>query len=688
MFSSFGSILLLAFGFGFVIFFHELGHFLAAKWADVRVEQFAVGFGQAMISWRKGLGMAWGSTATAVEAALKTEKELHAADTERESDDQILRRLGISETEYRLNWIPLGGYVKMLGQDDLKPGATVNDPRAYNNKTIGQRMVIVSAGVIMNVILAAIGFMAIFLIGFEAPETLVGSIQPGSPAQQTYRLNNGVKEAAPLEVGDRILYLNDKWQSDFTKIQLNVALMSEGPVPVYVKRLNGKDDHLMIVPEKPGGDNKDFALIGITPAFELRGFDAEPDPELLKLASKDAALLKKGDSITAVAGKPLKPNEFWKLDRALQQSQGAPVEITITDEKKRERTAALTPYFVERFAAEPVNFAGMLMRTKVHAVREDSPAKDILKPGDVILAVSDPSPSGDLISHPTSSELRAFLNQAGQRNLKLDVTVLRDGSEVALKNVSPSMRLSRDQYGIGIGLGYDDKNPVIAGTLKDSPASAANIPDGATITAIDGKLVKSWFDVNAMLCAKAPGAAMAITALVGNEEKTFNIASVAKETIEQAQQNRFSVDLALRPASFKRKTPNPFVAAAWGFGETRDAILNVYQTVRAMVNQRVSYKQVSGPVGIFHAGYKFAVMGIPRLIWFLSIISANLAVMNFLPIPIVDGGLFAFLIIEKIKGGPVSPRVQAIAQVVGLAILLSVFLLATYQDITRLPFMM
>ena len=62
--------------------------------------------------------------------------------------------------------------------------------------------------------------------------------------------------------------------------------------------------------------------------------------------------------------------------------------------------------------------------------------------------------------------------------------------------------------------------------------------------------------------------------------------------------------------------------------------------------------------------------------------------MNFLPIPIVDGGLFTFLIIEKIKGSPISPRVQAIAQVVGLAILLSVFLFATYQDVfVRLPFL-
>ena len=56
------NLLLLAFGFGFVIFWHELGHFLAAKWAGVRVEQFAVGFGQALVSFRKGIGFRFGST--------------------------------------------------------------------------------------------------------------------------------------------------------------------------------------------------------------------------------------------------------------------------------------------------------------------------------------------------------------------------------------------------------------------------------------------------------------------------------------------------------------------------------------------------------------------------------------------------------------------------------------------------
>jgi regulator of sigma E protease len=65
-------------------------------------------------------------------------------------------------------------------------------------------------------------------------------------------------------------------------------------------------------------------------------------------------------------------------------------------------------------------------------------------------------------------------------------------------------------------------------------------------------------------------------------------------------------------------------------------------------------------------------------------ISANLAVVNFLPIPIVDGGLFVFLILEKIMGKPLSPRAQGIAQIVGLALIVGVFLFVTYNDISRL----
>src|SRR6185369_17915576 len=81
------SLLLLAVGFGFVVFWHELGHFLAAKWAGVKVEQFAVGFGQAMFSFRKGLGLRWGGSRQEYEKKLRD--YLHAQESARQAPREL-----------------------------------------------------------------------------------------------------------------------------------------------------------------------------------------------------------------------------------------------------------------------------------------------------------------------------------------------------------------------------------------------------------------------------------------------------------------------------------------------------------------------------------------------------------------------------------------------------------------------
>ena len=84
------------------------------------------------------------------------------------------------------------------------------------------------------------------------------------------------------------------------------------------------------------------------------------------------------------------------------------------------------------------------------------------------------------------------------------------------------------------------------------------------------------------------------------------------------------------------------------------------------------------------AGAKFAFKGFDWLVWFLAMISANLAVVNFLPIPIVDGGLFTFLILEKVQGRPLSQRAQSIAQVVGLALILGALVLSRKRSVDPL----
>jgi regulator of sigma E protease len=144
------------------------------------------------------------------------------------------------------------------------------------------------------------------------------------------------------------------------------------------------------------------------------------------------------------------------------------------------------------------------------------------------------------------------------------------------------------------------------------------------------------------------------------------------------------VPLLLDEEIVVRKTGSALVAVKWGAEETRDLILQFYVTLQRMFGGSISASNLMGPIGIVGAGAKFAFKGNDWLVWFLAMISANLAVVNFLPIPIVDGGLFLFLIIEKIQGKPLSPRARDAAQLVGLALILSVFVMVTFNDIVRM----
>ena len=698
MFSSAGSVLLLAFGFGFVIFWHELGHFLAAKWADVKVEQFAVGFGQALFSWRKGLGFRWGSTQTDYQSKLRDEVERTAAGQPQlpeqasgPSEEQLAAAgdtLGISETEYRLNWIPLGGYVKMLGQDDLRPGEQVANPRSYTAKPVGKRMVIVSAGVIMNVILAAIGFMVLFTVGYQVSSPTVGQVVPGSPAQLAVRQSDG--SPAPIRAGDTIEYINGKWQADFDKIRLNTPLLiADESVPIEVLRADGKThDRLRVTPTRQTPDS-DFPQLGIAPGLVLKGPDAKDElpPFDARLESPELDLFHAGDVVTAVAGRPVTPDQFAVLADALQQGGGKPVTVTVSGADGRTRPVVVPAHFAERFGTGAVDFGGLEMLPEIGGLQKDSSAVGKLQPGDVVVDIADLDASGGHRPYPTREEMTKFTRDAGETGAKLHVTVLRDGVRQGYDLV-PSVKVDKDHKGLGVQLDDADAVPVVAHPPADSPADRAHVPGGATLVSIDGHPVKDWFDVYTAMCGVQPNQPVVVAALVDGQAKRYTLAEgLPPAALAAIRENRLESRAALvfQPARMERRAKNPFQAAEWGVGETRDAIVQVYLTVKAMFRGSVSPKELSGPVGILAVGYKFAEDSYTRLLWFLSIISANLAVMNFLPIPVVDGGLFTFLIIEKLKGSPISQRTQSIAQVVGLVLLLSVFVFATWQDVSRIP---
>jgi len=215
------AFLVLLLGFGVLIFVHELGHFLVAKWVGIRCQQFAVGFGPALLAWRKGVGFRPSTTEPAYQQRVREKLQQQGKDPDQLSERDVnaaADEAGLGECEYRLNYIPLGGYVKMLGQEDLDPAARSDDPRSYNQKPIWARACVLSAGVVMNVIFGLLFFVVAFMIGVEFPTTQVGSVQPGSPAAEARA--EGHKDSPAyrgLQVGDRVTHIDGDRVRDMMK---------------------------------------------------------------------------------------------------------------------------------------------------------------------------------------------------------------------------------------------------------------------------------------------------------------------------------------------------------------------------------------------------------------------------------------------------------------------------------------
>jgi regulator of sigma E protease len=496
----------------------------------------------------------------------------------------------------------------------------------------------------------------------------VGTVQPGSLAQR-----------AGIAVGDKILTLDGRVQHDFTKIGPNVALAESGqPLQVTIE---GRKEPITVIPRKSAADPNGFLQLGIMAMPSLRG----PDPN--KLSASEIELykdepLRPGETIVAVNGQPVGPTDYPVLDRAIQQ--GKPVDITVEDAQGQRHQRQVEPVFIPPFDDAELQFAGMAPRTVVSGVETWSSAKDKLLPDDIIDEVV-VQPVNDLFAHPAMRTLRDVLNRAGQGGSKVDLTVIRDGQRVTVTGLDPSKKVADGRKGLGIGLNADIENAVVADVMANSAAQRAGIPAGAKLQSIDGQPVQDWRDVQRIVSAAEADKPLSVALVTRQGQAQTVELRLSADQLADVRQNRYTAGLVLRELTDPpRRTTNPFTAAAWGVGETRDLMVQFYLTLRRMAQGSVSPKQAMGPIGIFHHGSKIAYRGIDWVIWFLAMISANLAVVNFLPVPIVDGGLFLFLILEKIMGKPLSPRAQGIAQLVGLALIAGVFLFVTYNDISRL----
>jgi len=254
---------------GFMILIHEFGHYITAKMFGVRVEVFSIGFGTRLLGWRKG------------------------------------------ETDYRISAIPLGGYVRMSGENPMEP--RTGDPGEFLSHPRWQRFIIAVAGPFMNIFLALALLTGVYMVSFSRP------IWANKTALVGYVIKDSAAAKAGVQPGDKIVRLDDgplnpTWQ----QVIPQMVLSPNQPVKVELQR-GTQTLTKTIVPEPTGPDQ--YGSAGWVPD--------QPNvvTSLEEGLPADRAGMKLGDKIVAVNGRPVR--SVPAIIDTLQDDEGKPATFTV-----------------------------------------------------------------------------------------------------------------------------------------------------------------------------------------------------------------------------------------------------------------------------------------------------------------------------------------------------------------------
>jgi regulator of sigma E protease len=259
---------------GVMINIHELGHFWAARFFDVKVEAFSFGFGPRLFGFRRG------------------------------------------ETDYRFSLLPIGGYVKMAGElaGDGNPSSSgsafTDDPRSLPAKPRWQRLIIAFAGPFMNIVLAVAVLTGLYMVKFQKvaeadDQAVIGHVMPDSPAAK-----------AGIQDGDRIVAMDGKKNPTWEDVGMEEVTSAYRPMHLTVDR-HGKEYNTTVVPTL--NERLGVGFAGWDERGEIQLGQVEPG------YPADKAGLRKGDLLVAVNGQPL--HSQIKFQEITKNSDGKPIDI-------------------------------------------------------------------------------------------------------------------------------------------------------------------------------------------------------------------------------------------------------------------------------------------------------------------------------------------------------------------------
>jgi regulator of sigma E protease len=566
---------------GVLIFFHEMGHYIAAKACRIYVERFSLGMPPRLAGVRLG------------------------------------------ETDYCVGALPIGGYVKMAGQEDVpmtdeeraQTYHGVPPERWYNNRPVWQRLIVLVAGPFMNIVLGVLLYGLMGAIGDTVPETRlssrIGWIEPDSPAAAAplypYEQGEALFEGEPVdrgwETGDRIVSIDGEEVRNIRDVAIENLLSGEELATVILERPTEDGDWARyasrVRPEIFGEADK--------PRFGVAPFMTALVDRVEKGSAADKAGLEAGDIIRRANGRIV---DTALMGEMIDETGEGETLALLIERDGETRRLDLAPRTVGGFEDDELLFLAPLEPGEKPGENEDDRVQVVL---------ADPE---------------AFENY--------DLHALEDGDGPA----PPEPLLQA-------------KDVVL--TISGERATQKNFHD--VIRQSLGEPVTLEIKRPSILFGLFQGEQSYKVRLTPRPVKFAGITWGMREVFYRVPAARWVAEA---------------VHQAWRALELTVA------TVASLVTGQVSAKELGGPVMIFQATTGAARLGISWLLEIMAFISVNLAVFNLLPLPVLDGGQVALLGVEGVRGKPVGPRTLAVIQQAGLVLIIGLMLFVTWNDIARL----
>ena len=294
---------------------------------------------------------------------------------------------------------------------------------------------------------------------------------------------------------------------------------------------------------------------------------------------------------------------------------------------------------------------------------------------------------------PPGGDINRLIADADGNPVKIQYT---HADRLAQTTVTPQTKVAKDILGDDMpyfDAGFSGLPPlkaVVGDVAEGYPAKKAGLKKGDRIVEINGTPVDGWHDMKDII-SQSKGEALTLRVLRGQESLSVEIVPVlfSEENVLGEKVNSYRIGIStpgvdIPEADLVIIKLGPIDAALESVKQTYQISRLTILSIGKLIKGTVSTKTLGGPIMIAEMAGQQAKAGLTNLIFFIAVLSINLAILNFLPIPVLDGGHLMFFFIEAIIRRPVNLRMREIAQQAGIFILIMLMIFVFYNDIMRL----